>query len=334
MQLNLQHVFSDEIELPWDNLLKESHFKSPFQKFGYLRQWWQTMGGGEWHEGKLNLVLATQEDDLIGIAPFFEINFEGKNSLLFVGSVEISDYLDFIVKPENHNTFLVELFRYLLKNSQNWQQIVLYNLLEDSASIPLIKEIIPSMGLNWQVDKIEPALYIPMPASWDEYLQNIEKKQRHEIRRKLRKAEEIALSIQLHVCDGKNNLDAEISSFLDLMGRDEEKAKFLSPAMRPHMHQMMHWAAKEGILHLSFLKINNQNASGYLCFDYNNCIWVYNSGFDKKFWDYSPGWIHLSKLIQWAIDHGRELADMMRGGEAYKYRFGGIERFVYKVTIS
>jgi len=41
----------------------------------------------------------------------------------------------------------------------------------------------------------------------------------------------------------------------------------------------------------------------------------------------------LSYLLKWANENKREVLDFMRGDEAYKYRFGGINRFVVRATV-
>jgi CelD/BcsL family acetyltransferase involved in cellulose biosynthesis len=86
-------------------------------------------------------------------------------------------------------------------------------------------------------------------------------------------------------------------------------------------------------LQLAFLQIGEQKVAAYLNFDFGNRIWMYNSGINYEFNYYSPGWVLLSYVIQWAIENGRTALDFMRGDEKYKYRFGGIDRFVQRVQI-
>jgi CelD/BcsL family acetyltransferase involved in cellulose biosynthesis len=42
----------------------------------------------------------------------------------------------------------------------------------------------------------------------------------------------------------------------------------------------------------------------------------------------------LAYVIQWGIENGRTALDFMRGDEDYKYRFGGVDRFVLRVQIT
>jgi CelD/BcsL family acetyltransferase involved in cellulose biosynthesis len=89
-----------------------------------------------------------------------------------------------------------------------------------------------------------------------------------------------------------------------------------------------------GWLQLFFLKSGDKRIAGYMNFDYDNCIWAYNAGFSNEYAEISPGWLLHAEMIRWCIEHGRKIFDFMRGGEEYKYRFGGINRFVQRVTIT
>jgi len=41
----------------------------------------------------------------------------------------------------------------------------------------------------------------------------------------------------------------------------------------------------------------------------------------------------MAHLIRWAIDHGRTEVDFLRGDEDYKYRLGGVDRHIVRLTI-
>jgi len=42
----------------------------------------------------------------------------------------------------------------------------------------------------------------------------------------------------------------------------------------------------------------------------------------------------LGNLLQWANENKKSEFDFMRGNEDYKYRFGAIDRFIVRATIS
>ncbi len=320
----------------WNHLLSESASHVPFLRHEYLWTWWQTLGGGEWQHGELFIVLALDDSgEIRAIAPlFYTHNREGETALLLLGSVEISDYLDFIVREEDLRSFCEELLVFLNGvSSPAWQVIDLYNVVDSSPTLPALEAAAQRLGWRYREECLQHSPYIPLPGDWEKYLANIDKKQRHEIRRKMRRLEESGVPFRWYIVQEENLLDQEVNSFLDLMALDAEKKAFLTTVMRSQMRSAIWTAFRAGWLQLAFLEIEGQKAAGYLNFDYANQIWVYNSGMDNRFNAYSPGWVLLSYLLKWANENRRVSFDFMRGNEEYKYRFGAIDRYVMHVRL-
>jgi len=321
----------------WNNLLLKSASHVPFLRHEYLTSWWKTLGGGEWQSGSLHVVAAFADDDeLVGIAPLFHTkNLDGKSALMFIGSIEISDYLDFLAAPEILPVFMDALLEHLNgPEASDWEVLDLYNILEESQSLPGLESAVKNIGWNLTKERFQPAPSIMISDNWDDYLLGIKKKQRHEIRRKIKRAENHDLPVRWYIVEDETTLDNEIGAFLDLMALDHHKEEFLTEVMREQMGESIHTAFRSGWLQLAFLEIGEEKAGAYLNFDYDNKLWVYNSAINPDFYSLSPGWVLLAYLIQWAIDNGREVLDFMRGDEVYKYRFGGIDRYVLRVQIT
>lgn len=320
----------------WNDLLAESASHVPFLRHEYLYTWWQTLGGGEWQTGDLFIVVARDETAALrGIAPlFFTHNRAEEAALLLLGSIEISDYLDFIVRQSDLNSFCEGLLAFLGGiNSPAWKVLDLYNILDSSPLLPALESAAKRLGWHYHEECLQHSPYIPLPGDWEAYLAGINKKQRHEIRRKLRRLEESGVPFRWYIVQDEKELDREINAFLGLMALDAEKQAFLTDVMRSQMRSAIWAAFRAGWLQLAFLEIEGEKAAGYLNFDYGNQIWVYNSGMDNRFNAYSPGWVLLSYLLQWANEHGRTAFDFMRGNEEYKYRFGAVDRFVMHVRV-
>jgi CelD/BcsL family acetyltransferase involved in cellulose biosynthesis len=332
MKLEIFSQFNKIKEQDWDNLLSQNAVNVPFLTYGYQRTWWEHKGGGEWPQAELRIVTAKQGEELVGIAPLFIGTRNGKAEIHFIGSIEISDYLDFIILPQYTHEFISSLFQLIKeKKAQFPGTIQLFNIPESSLSLEVIKEI--NRDSDWAIE-IECAYHTPeiaLSENWDTYLAGVDKKQRHEIRRKLRRAIESEDDVSWYITADRNSLEEDVDSFLSLMEIDDKKKQFLTDAMRKQMNAIIHWAFDAGFLQLSFLTINDEKAAGYLCFDYDGKIYVYNSGFSFDYQYYSPGWVLLSFLIQHAIETGKTHFDFLRGDENYKYKFGAIDSFVMKV---
>jgi CelD/BcsL family acetyltransferase involved in cellulose biosynthesis len=343
MDFFLHKDFSEFSENMWNALVEGSIADTPFSRYEYLSEWWKTLGGGEWNvEGdnrpELVLISARENNELVGIAPLFLAEHDGQRALMLIGSIEISDYLDLIVRAEDHARFLAGLLDFLgspdvragSPRPYDWSAIDWYNLPDSSPTLTVLKGESEKRGWTHHEEIYRPTPRITLNGSFEEYLSRVEKKQRHEIRRKMRRAAESEKHVRFHVIEPTADIESETNAFFDLMVQDPNKEQFLHPEMREQMTVTIRNAFERGYLWLAFLEINGSKAAASLNFDYKNKLWGYNSGVGREHMELSPGWVLLAHVIQWCTEHGRTEFDFMRGDEDYKYRFGGVNRHVMR----
>ena len=331
MDFFLHADFSEFSEAEWNALVEESITDTPFSRHEYLSEWWKTLGGGEWKQAELVLVSAKENDQLVGIAPLFIAEYDGQQALMLVGSIEISDYLDLIVREADLPRFFSGLLDFLASHdAAKWSAIDWYNLPDSSPTLAALKAELERRGWGHHEEVYRPTPRISLNGSFDEYLSRIDKKQRHEIRRKMRRAAESDKNVRFHVIDQNADIEFEMNAFFDLMVQDPNKEVFLHPEMREQMSVTIRNAFTRGYLWLAFLEVNGAKAAASLNFDYKNKLWGYNSGVGREHMELSPGWVLLAQVIQWCAENGRSEFDFMRGDEDYKYRFGGVNKYVMR----
>ena len=134
----------------------------------------------------------TAEEDgrLIGIAPlFFSRKPRRCAGAAPPGQHRDSDYLDLIVRPEDVTRFVEGLLEFLDGlPAPEWRVLDWYNILEDSPTLPAMEKAAQERQWPCSLEQLAHSPYIPLKGSWEEYLAGINKKQRHEIRRKMRRA--------------------------------------------------------------------------------------------------------------------------------------------------
>lgn len=335
MDFILHQDFSEITPESWNALVEQSIADTPFSRYEYLSQWWKTLGGGEWQTAELVLISARENDQLIGIAPLFIAEYDGQRALMLVGSIEISDYLDLIVRETDLPRFFSGLLDFLSSQSdKHWSAIDWYNIPDASPTLAALKAEAERRGWTHHEEIYRPTPRIPLNGSFEDYLARIDKKQRHEIRRKMRRAAESEKNVRFYVVDTTGNIDSEIDAFFHLMMQSHEKEQFLHPAMREQMTASIQNAHKQGYLWLGFLEIDGAKTAASLNFDYKNKLWGYNSGVSSEHRELSPGWVLLAHTIQWCCEKGRYEFDFMRGDEEYKYRFGGVNQYVMRVKLT
>ena len=221
----------DHMKDEWNKLLQDGASHVPFLRHEYLTAWWHSLGGGEWSQCELYIATTRRDDgELAAIAPLFLTNNrEGEPALLIMGSYEISDFLDVIARPTDLVPFLALLLDHLAsQDAPVWRVLDFYNILESSPTLPALKTAAESRGWVYRQDCLQHCPYIPLPGNWDAYLAGIDKKQRHEIRRKMRRIEDPDINARWYIVQDQASLESEIEDFLRLMGQDAEKQAFFN----------------------------------------------------------------------------------------------------------
>jgi CelD/BcsL family acetyltransferase involved in cellulose biosynthesis len=325
------------LEKEWNRLLSRSILDAPFLRHEFQSIWWQTRGGGEWAEGELWIATGRGENgELLGIAPFFRNQANNDvPKLMLIGSKEIADYLDLIVTPDNHLSFMSALAVSLQElPPSTWKKIDLYNVPDWSPTLKALSTMAADLGWGVETEMLQPCPWLHLEGDWDTYLSQLKKKQRHELRRKLRRAEAFETGVHFHIVHQQEELQTSITRLLMLMTSDKQKRDFLTVEMSTTLSEIIAAAFEHGWLMLTFLESEGEPIAAYLNFDYDGKIWIYNSGINPDFMNLSPGWVLMGNIIQWAIAHGRIGIDFLRGDESYKYQLGGKDRFVHRLIFS
>jgi CelD/BcsL family acetyltransferase involved in cellulose biosynthesis len=326
------------LEKEWNPLLKRSRFDNFFSTHEWQTTWWENLGAGD-----LWIVAFRRSDTtaLVGIAALYLITLDsgpdaGKRQLNLVGCIEVSDYLDLIIEQGWEHAVYAHLLDWLHSDdAPQWEIFDLCNLPEVSATYRDLAALYADSGLEVEVFQEDTAPQFALPRRFEDYLQNqVDKKQRHEIRRKQRRAEREA-TIGLVLVGKQHVLEAEVDDFVALQRASrEDKAEFMTPEMRRFFLSVAHRTLDMGVLRLFFLTINGEKAATMYAFEYNRRLWLYNSGYDPQAYaQLSPGWVMLAYVIEYAIAAGCSVFDFMQGNEEYKYRFGAEDYKVMRVVV-
>lgn len=330
MKIELHHepIVFQTLRPEWNELVKHSGANTPFSLWEFLATWWDVYGNDK-------LWLVSVRDDsgkLVGIAPLF-VN---ENKILCsVGGLDVTDYCDWIVhtdKPEVYGA----IFDFLTSQKTKFIAMSFYNLRPDSATYSALCSIF-SKGIPAVQTQVEVTPQIRLPSTLDDYYEMLDKKQRGELRRKMRRAEAgVDEKIDWYVVGVEDDVQTEIQKFFGLMALSSpQKAEFLkNPQHKAFFEALIPRMYEAGVLHLAFLRVDGEAVASYLNFDYDGRIWVYNSGFSYKYESLSTGIVLLVYLIEDAIKRGYSVFDFLRGNETYKYRMGGLDVPLYQLNVT
>jgi CelD/BcsL family acetyltransferase involved in cellulose biosynthesis len=292
---------------------------------------WQSNWWAAYHPGELWIITLRNEDGLlVGLAPWFIQSLESGRWVRSIGCVDVTDYLELPIRKGYETAVLEELTAYVLQEKARYDRLDFCNIPHEAPILALWPPMLQEAGFKVQVSQQEVCPVIDLPEDFPTYLNQLDKKDRHELRRKLRlgrgAGEDITWSYEDHTA---------IERFLALMRASApEKAKFLDdPQNVDFFRRVVPAVAECGWLRMSFIQFNGKDAAAYLSFDYGNEILLYNSGLDPTVrGDLGLGIILLAYLIEDAIQMRRDAFNFLRGNEVYKYRFGGVDSPVMMLT--
>ncbi len=322
----------DALAREWNGLLRRAPVNHIFYTWEWQSTWWQAYQPGEL------LILACREaDKLVGIAPLFISGAAGERRVQIVGCVDVTDYLDFIVDEACLGPVFEAIADYLAENRGEFDRLDFCNVPNESPTRHLLPSLLEARGFETVVEQQEVCPVIELPANWQGYLSLLDKKQRHEVRRKIRRAQGSDKAIDWYIVNGARDLDAEVAQFIRLMAAsDKQKAEFLrDDKNRRFFADIVPLLQDRGWLQMNFLTVDEERAAAYINFVYGNRVMVYNSGLDHRdYGDLSPGIVLLAYNIRHAIEQGYQFYDFLRGSEAYKYRMGGRDTSVMNLRAS
>jgi CelD/BcsL family acetyltransferase involved in cellulose biosynthesis len=325
-----EQVFA-ALESEWNTLVHKSQSNRIFSTWEWNQTWWNA-----YHPGRLWVVTVRNEDgELTGIAPcFIETTPDRRRVVRLIGCVDVTDYVDLIINPAQLELTLQAMVQFLAESRSEFEWLDFCNLPEASPVYRCLPKLLGSAGFSTSVKQQEVCPVIVLPTDWETYVESLDKKDRHELRRKLRRAESDEEAVEWYIVGAEHDLKAESERFLALMAASQEqKQAFLENAQnREFFNQIVPILRERGWLQMSFLTINGEAAASYLNFLYEGHVQVYNSGLNMTRYSHlSAGIVLLAYNIKYAIEHGYQVFDFLRGNETYKYRMGAKDTGVFNL---
>ena len=313
----------DSVISSWDKLRHCLKWGSVFVLPAWLKVWWEAFGG----EAELYLRTLQQGKKAIGFAPL-QVT---KETASFIGSADVCDYLDFVITPGREKDFFKALLDDL--RGKGIKKLDLRPLRYDSTAFTQLVSIAQNQGYEVLCHPEDVSLELDLPPTWNEYLAILKNKQRHEVRRKLRRLWEAGSAEHRCVEIGR-----EVEDYLDIflqlfsLSRDE-KASFMNPKMESFFRSLAKAMAEIGLLRMGILQLDKVPAAMTMGFDYNGSHYLYNSAYDPQFNHLSVGLLCKILCLKESIEKGRKKWNFLKGGEPYKYQLGGQEVPLYGCQI-
>jgi CelD/BcsL family acetyltransferase involved in cellulose biosynthesis len=304
-----------ELTSLWSQHGETLQWHNPFVTPPWLRAWWRHFSD----ENDPLLLLVTLDNRPLGLAPLMISN----ETVRFMGSTDLCDSGDFVVASGMQELFFQALLRHLEK--EGIKRLVLDQVRPDSR---VCRYFIPTAQANgWSVSLIPQgaSMQMDLPKSWENYLQGLAAKQRHEVRRKLRRVNDKGMLVSQVIRKAEQTRSA-MDTFIHLFRQSRaDKEEFMTETREAFFRSLAEELARFDMLYLLCLAIDNVPAAAVFCVEHGNTMHLYNNGFDPRFRGVSAGLVSKILTIRASIESGQSVYDFLNGTERYKYQLGGVK---------
>jgi CelD/BcsL family acetyltransferase involved in cellulose biosynthesis len=349
----------------WDALVARNPWSTPFSAWAFHRAWWDGYGDNA-HEETL-VMLPT--DAAVGAEPVAIVPLMHRHErepsdaqthtrlrgdphvaatpvppsakAVFFGASYHADYATILAAPDDLPDVAVALADYWAgPDCGDWDAVDLRRLrcgdptAEALAAALGRREIAEGWTLNVEREDVCPVAVLPVGGTMDDYLATLGKKERHEIRRKVRRAE---ASGPIELIDAADPL-AELDVFIDLHQRRWGADGLFPPTLggdqsRVFIRRLFQLFGADGPLRLTFLSVGGRRIAAGVHFQTADGILYYNAGVDPDARDLSPGVVMVYAYVQRALAAGLRRMDFLRGDEPYKYEWGSVDEPIQRLLV-
>jgi CelD/BcsL family acetyltransferase involved in cellulose biosynthesis len=366
-----RRAFNQIEESTWDGLAAVTAAATPFSRHCVQRAWWDAYGSTA-HDQTL-IVTDDASGRIVGIAPLMHrhelepgdlearttIRHEATRPLrpvpdsataVFFGASYHADYATILAAPEDLAGVCDAVVDLLAgQGPEQWDVVDLRRLREGDAATDELaaaferrcgqgasSERLDQTGLSVtrEIEEVCPIVTLPQGADFEEFLGTLGKKERHEIRRKLRRAESVG-EVRLESAAGT---DEDVDSFIDLHQKRWGADGLFPPtaggaASRRFFEGLLQDCVPAGVVDLSFLSVGGRRIAAGVTMDDGVDVYYYNAGVEPEARELSPGVVMVGCYVQRALALGRRRLDFLRGNESYKYEWGAIDSPIERLLV-
>jgi CelD/BcsL family acetyltransferase involved in cellulose biosynthesis len=316
----------------WEGLLARAATANVFLAPEWLITWCGYYAKG----AELRVIVVYDKGELIALAPLLveqqsACGIPLLKQIKFLGA-GLSDRLDILAASGEEGEALEQITGWLF--AQGWDVWDLDELPEASRTA----ELMPGLARRWgaQVEVVRQSVcpVVRLPLHVATYRSTRPKdfwKKVDYYGRRLRK--EHALEVRFN--EGAADLGRDLECFLEVYRASfaARPSPLTDKRFADFRREVVGEMARQKRILLALLLVDGKPVSGQLCFRYGQTCYAYNLCHDPSFSKQSVGTVLQWEVLRYLIQHGYAQYDFLRGGEAYKYRWGASSAYHQRIRI-
>jgi CelD/BcsL family acetyltransferase involved in cellulose biosynthesis len=329
----------------WCDLLQRSTDNQLMCSPTWLLPWWRIYGWGR----ELRVGLFRERGRLVGLAPFQRRRFWHRRCLPFrrleplgadvdEGDGVGSQYLGVIAERGTEDRVAHALAIAVAAGGFGTCDEIVVSMMGGDGPMPgLLRAAFDRAGLAAECQQIDTAPYIPLPATWDAYLEGLAKKERYFVRRSLRDFESWAsgdAQVQRVTCPSELAPGQRILTALHVerWSREGHSGAYRSPRFGAFHDAALPDLLSRGALQLWWRSVRGDPVAASYNLLWNGRVLVYQTG--RKLdvpRGIRPGIVLHIHLIRAASEAGHREYDFLRGPAQYKSQLAPASRPLVQV---
>ena len=198
----------------------------------------------------------------------------------------------------------------------------------DSLTYQQVKELLDNKQYeNVIIKKSDYSISLDLPSSYDLYLENLEKKKRHELKRKKSKFTKQLGEIELQ--SSNDLLMFEKFSEQHKLS-DGKKGSFMNKEVELFFQNLLTIKGWK----IYFIENESELISSAFVYENKKGCYLYNSTKNNQFDPINPGIVLIDLIIQKMIQEKKQFFDFLKGLDRYKIDLGGSPIQLYDLNIT
>jgi CelD/BcsL family acetyltransferase involved in cellulose biosynthesis len=249
---------------------------------------------------------------------------EADGTLRFAGG-ELTDEQDVVAPSGAERSVATAVARWIAGEAP--RRVRLEFVPEDAPTLEAMAAVLGERGYRAQRSRLITSPRLGLPRDFETYVQSLGKRERHELRRKIRRLENATKTTFRWATDAERGAALDRFFALHRLSRGE-KADFMTPDIERFFRDIADALAPLGRLRLGVLRAHDEDAAVLFAFAYRGTLALYNAAYDPALASLSIGIVSHAWTIREAIAERFDTYDLLRGDEPYKYDLGGKDRWL------
>ena len=250
------------------------------------------------------------------------------DTITFAGG-ELTDEQDVVASANHAPEAARAVARWIA--AERPSRVALEYVPEEAPTLAVFDEVLSAAGYRVTRERMVTSPRITLTGDYESYVQGLGKKERHELRRKLRRFESAPGAGFRWAKDQER--PAVLDRFFELHRLSKgEKAAFMTAEAESFFRDIADALAPTGRLRLGVVSAHGEDAAVLFAFAYGDTLALYNAAYDPALGSLSLGIASHAFAVRDAIAQGFKTYDLLRGDEPYKYDLGAVDRWLGKLT--